>query len=709
MFDKIKELLVEAETFVALKGSISLECSNAKDYILAMEFADEVEFLTALLAKEEQDFSNHFKKRCLKRAARNANSGLSFIANPTGACNQLYWKMTKLIFPELNTMGEMLAILQPAIKFIDVEPVRVDLTKKLSIQNTNFCFQEVPISELKTKADVDDLANFVTYKSLVFDVRQIANFNFSLHRIFNQTFEQYYPALVTRLYEHNPALAVLYERLWLIGGLGDTPREVISTVIAYFNIGSETTTGAFYATAGANHAFHKRLISYVEALPSPFKENLLAAKNRRGISLQDVLNELYAGGCVETASSDLQSILDNPEKKDILDSYPLPAIKELNQQYKTPLETIKENEIQEVLPTYYVEQILSHLEIRTIEDFLTLVMICPPELYASLLEEVQIFLPLSFNVYVSLLIAMDERQQQQVIFEEAVFKNKEKLGISNVLNFTISSTKLFHQILQSVEEEKCLDVLSRLNSEGNCTLHDAIGFPETLELIRQKLPADEFTKVFFVLNQRKDTVLHLAVRQKVSLEILLKSLSQHYSFDIIKQKNLYGDTVLHEAAFDRQALSMILQAIPENERLQAIKEKNGQGKTLVSLLQHNKPCLEVVLQALSKECSSEKIKLFLILEQIITNIERATDRKTSGFGSHKVSRLSELQEQLLQKDANDREFSSYIKEALAICHIKRHPLHFWAEPKSVNEFLSLAAKENLPGFDVSTARFQVSL
>lgn len=105
--------------------------------------------------------------------------------------------------------------------------------------------------------------------------------------------------------------------------------------------------------------------------------------------------------------------------------------------------------------------------------------------------------------------------------------------------------------------------------------------------------------------------------------------------------------------------------------------------------------MQVVLQALPEQLKDEgRVKLFLSIERIISNIEnKSAGRWISGIGSKKTKLLRTIQDQLLENDGKSHDMSFFLKETMAICQIKRNPLHFWSTPKSVDEF-SILAKEH---------------
>lgn len=105
--------------------------------------------------------------------------------------------------------------------------------------------------------------------------------------------------------------------------------------------------------------------------------------------------------------------------------------------------------------------------------------------------------------------------------------------------------------------------------------------------------------------------------------------------------------------------------------------------------------IRVILQALpNKGITEEKLELYFIIGTLISNIETGVNRRTSGVGAQKVRLLCQIQDQLL--DGGDKEVTEFMRDVLSICHIKRHAIHFWAQPDSVNEFLEMAREKNLP-------------
>ncbi|KTD07787.1 hypothetical protein SAMN02746073_1106 [Legionella jamestowniensis DSM 19215] len=699
MFDKVAWLLSQARALVEKNSNLFLDASTLTDYVTAMELAQEVETLNNLLTEDKQNFPSRFREQAIKRATCNRDSSLSLVADPTGFCNQLYWNIAKLLVKEeKQTFGNMLSVLQPEITtFIELEFYFENNLKKPKIQDAKIRLYERPITELTTIGEANDLTNFVVYKSCLFDVRKIANLNFPLQQTFFRTLKESYPEFVSGVYRHNRALIALHEQLQWLDGAGKKPREAISALREKFVAGGESITGATYATAAANQAFHKDFLGYLEALPVTFRENLLAATTKNGISLRSIVNALHDGECVEVTSTDLKAILKNPANKEVLDSNPYwshEAQKALESQYaKTSLLTMREREAG-ILPAYYLSQIFNYLEIYKVDVCVNLLLVCPPSFYATLLREVQFYKFYALELAITLQSALTEAQH--LALSDALFVSRDNLGVENVFIFAICSNyqNLLRQLLRSIDSDQRLNALHHFDTSREKILELLFLSPEALEIVIQELPVNDRMKFYIEKNHKGIPFLHEALFTE-SMPLLLDNLPKEHAFEIIMQKDNNGNTALHYSAFSEQRLSRLLQAIPEAKRLEAIREKNQQGKTLLSFVKGSSGQIRVILQALpNKGITEEKLELYFIIGTLISNIETGVNRRTSGVGAQKVRLLCQIQDQLL--DGGDKEVTEFMRDVLSICHIKRHAIHFWAQPDSVNEFLEMAREKNLP-------------
>lgn len=699
MFDKVAWLLSQARALVEKNSNLFLDASTLTDYVTSMELAQEVETLNNLLTEDKQNFPSRFREQAIKRATCNRDSSLSLVADPTGFCNQLYWNIAKLLVKEeKQTFGNMLSVLQPEITtFIELEFYFENNLKKPKIQDAKIRLYERPITELTTIGEANDLTNFVVYKSCLFDVRKIANLNFPLQQTFFRTLKESYPEFVSGVYRHNRALIALHEQLQLLDGAGQTPREAISALREKFVAGGESITGATYATAAANQAFHKDFLGYLEALPVTFRENLLAATTKNGISLRSIVNALHDGECVEVTSTDLKAILKNPANKEILDSNPFwshEAQKALESQYaKTSLLTMRERETG-ILPAYYLSQIFNYLEIDDVEACLSLLLVCPPSLYARLLKEVQVQKFYAQELGTTLQSALTDAQH--LALSDALFVSRDNLGFENVFIFAICSNyqNLLRQLLRSIDIDQRLAVLHQFDTNRKKLLDLLFAYPEALEIVIQELSVNDRRKFYIEKNNNGMPLLQEAYFYK-AMEILLKHLPEEHAFEIIMQKDTLGNNLLHYARYNEQRLSRLIQAIPESKRLEAIREKNQRGQTLLAIGLWRVELIRVILQELpNKGITEEKLELHYIIHTLIGNIEKGLDRETSGAGSQKVRLLYQIQDELLENE--DKNITEFIKDILDICHIKRHSIHFWAQPNSVNEFLGMVRDRNLP-------------
>ncbi|WED42850.1 hypothetical protein [Legionella cardiaca] len=690
-------LLAEKDPLIDQYEAMPLYCSNIKAYVTAMEFFKEVRLLKKLLDENEQDFAERFKAHCFERAGNNADSCLSFTTNHWGVCNSFYQQLVELVFKEQSS-GEKLSILMPQVTtVIELDSYFEEGVKPRSA-NVKMRFNEHAIADLNSTVELQDV---VIYKSYLFDVKQIAKLDFNLHRTFYRALKQNYPDLVPGLYQHNADLRLLHRQLELIDDLGQTPEEAISSLIGSLLRGGESVTKQVYATNGAHLAF-EQFQSYLEALPSEFRKNLLALSDVEGYeTLAKILMDLHEGHCVENASYDLNNILGNPANKTLLKSFPYLSSEEkqnLEAHYKKKhLITAQDNAVNsDFLPAYYLKQILPFIEINRTRDFIALLSVTPPSLYAFLLQHTTINLEPPLSIKLALSIRGGLLNGQESAFYQAILANREKCGdLFYLLQFAIfiSGSDLFRGLFESVPAEDRFILLNEIeNVDG------LVAVPELVEIVMQQLPQDNHFRAITTKSiVTGKTLFHNAVYNQESLKIVLANLAEEELLEAVNTRDNFGNTVLHQAIHSPPALQAILLALPEEERFAAIKEKNLDGFNLLSQISHNPNAVQSVLNVLSKdEFTEKKLKLFIILEKITANIERYNfGCWMTGLGSYKVKLLRELQDQLLEDNQEYNDISFFLESAFKICQIKRNPLHFWATPKSVNEFLDLIAEENL--------------
>lgn len=92
-------------------------------------------------------------------------------------------------------------------------------------------------------------------------------------------------------------------------------------------------------------------------------------------------------------------------------------------------------------------------------------------------------------------------------------------------------------------------------------------------------------------------------------------------------------------------------------------------------------------------------KLLNILNTLKTNISNYKNgRKTNRNRDWKVDLLLEIKDRLVNEEVPENtNILQYIEDIRNVCAKKRNPLHFWAEPHSVNEFEVLLEKTGLNG------------
>lgn len=99
--------------------------------------------------------------------------------------------------------------------------------------------------------------------------------------------------------------------------------------------------------------------------------------------------------------------------------------------------------------------------------------------------------------------------------------------------------------------------------------------------------------------------------------------------------------------------------------------------------------------ATTQRSLESKQDLVSIISTLIDNITKGSEGRLTSSSEHKkIVELKRIRDEL-QKTEPQKTQNDYLHEIMDACKIKRNPIHFWAEPHSVNEFTKLLTKNNI--------------
>lgn len=255
-------------------------------------------------------------------------------------------------------------------------------------------------------------------------------------------------------------------------------------------------TGSQYADLVAQQAVAD-FIYYLESLPIETQVSLLALKGQDR-TLEQVKNHLTKGYCVETAASNLQAIIDNPQNATILNQHPTldeSFIRRIKQGYeKTPL-TIRADDTTAKLPPVLLQGCLDRIHIQHAYDYISLLLSFPPDLYSPLMQYAHLHsglvLPPALAEEINEGIFSEEQKQA---FFEALATHYKRFGVMNILEFSRQTRTLdamLIAILKNIPIDERPTAIKENNAHGESMLHYAISSPDALRTILESLTDDE--------------------------------------------------------------------------------------------------------------------------------------------------------------------------------------------------------------------------
>src|SRR3989338_6084267 len=473
------------------------------------------------------------------------------------------------------------------------------------------------------------LTRFVEGNDLLFNLEFVTTLGFEQYQTL-QCELKVYPALQDQVFQHNAGFKKLFFNLNLVVQQGKTPRDAIRDLIRELaRAGTKYTASGFAASSAGLAAVQCR--EYLDSLPQALRESVLDLQSSGGgKSLGQVFNALAQAECVETASKDLERILQNAASLAILTQHPSltgTQVDEIRKQYglKNPLYATGASPTT-VLPLALAQVLLSKIQLNSAYDYIDFLLQFPPEEYDLLLKNVSIacipVLPLGLAAGLNIFNA-----SQIEAFFNAIIRNENKFGgktkviqfLFDCLIFSENREKVISRlnfIKEKFSGQALLDGIKKKDLIGSTVLHHAAMFawrspsPEALKQILELLP--EKDRLTSVLEKNNDggTVLHCVTSEPASLKQILELLPEKDRLTSVIEKNKDGGTVLHDAVSRPRSLKQILALLPEKDRLMSVIEKNKDGSTVLHCATSEPESLKQILELLP-----EKDRLMSVIEK----------------------------------------------------------------------------------------------
>lgn len=657
VIQSISKLINEKQTLIQpeLKNGRFNDYASLKTAVVELELEEEISLLSVQLHSDPEGFSDWFIQHFIARERSNAGTGLSFFTLANGACNELYWQVARLLFPQ-HSMGQLMSLLFPDVTHVVTPEFNLNASTKLTTDRIKITYTSSPIVDAFPDEPVlSDLQHVVIKDNLLFDARTIERFDFSLHTTHYETLHLAYPDLANRLYQHNYALRKLRNEILMVIGNDQTPLNMFQSCIYELTLGGSKYTGSEFAARHAQKAVAS-FLEYLQSLPTDFAEAILALRDNR--SIDDVKEHLLAGKCVEEAALDLQKIIQKPANQALLTSHPRISrdyVEQIREKYRPASNkklstTFDSNNIQ--LPQQFLQRVLNTIYIDSPSTLLDFLLAFPTEFYTPLLSMCNLPLLYAFDVFRRETL----NQEQVAAYNQAILNNAEKLGsYLQLVEFAMyfANTQLFKALLLTIPEEERLNLFKIQTGGGYFNWYYTLAiyiafFPQFMPIIFELLPKQHRIEAITDINFEHANILHKAFRMHShyvarDFEIadylnVLHAVPESYCLDLLKQKNKRGDTVLHVLAACADVLIPSLLLYPEETRLAAVNEKNLEGKTVLHKAVLDKSHLSSKTIRAILAALPEKDRLAAVSE---TNAEGDTIL-------HLVSHDPELVEEILQ-------------------------------------------------------------
>ena len=639
---KIHSRLAEAQALLQQEDSDNdiHDFAGLKLHVFKLDLEEEITALDALFQQDNARVL--FLERWKQRATQNKNTCLDLLASPESPCNKLYWDLSIILFNP-KSLSEQLSILLPEITSRVSFNTFAPTARKHKTADLRLNLQEIPLESLNDDNQPllpSSLSNYATGGSFIFSVTDMVHLNFDLHQQLYASLKEYYPDLANGVYQHNPELRQLHNHIQLLEGQNALPMQVIQFFAVQLRLAGERINGSEYAAASSAHDALYNFQLYLDSLPPEFKQLLMQLKDKAADeTLLSVMEDLYAGSCVETAANDLHSILENPVNKRLLNTHStLPAhhidyIKRTYAKKTQPLPS-SQNHGETNLPENLVNRAIQNLYITTFNDVLTLLLNLPTNLYKSILQLVEVASLEELSLYDDdgllneelvyiLKFVLNEEQRRAFIlaspspsiaFSLALLCDEitlceqlypglphTEIPIHQLLLNIIPQVETLRYFLNILPQETRDSVLINPVSEYSFLLKMALSHHESLRVLLEIYPEALRLQALLDKNDAGFSTLHAALEEPESLRVMLELCPENLRLQVLLDKGDSGYSILHRA-FDRpESLRVMLELCPEASRLEALLDKSRSGHSPLHLAFDYPESLSVMLELCPEE------------------------------------------------------------------------------------------------------------
>jgi hypothetical protein len=673
---------------------------SLRKHTLAKELLSELDLIRGLL-KEPDDFKAAFQERLRTRA-----KSASFEALPQSPSNQLCWDIALAVF-EPKTLGEMLTYLSPntervVVADIDEGAIALDakditeLTHKLKELQDNLphTLQEKKFEpkDFPEPLEKERLAELILVDDCLFDVASISQFPLKTSSDLLKDIETKYPKLLLKLLNHNEAMQGLKTDVEVFRNNNFTPKEALMTLYRGLRLGGTKFTAQTFASAGG-HSAVEQFFEYFLALPDALQTEIKALKVNTK-SMANVFDTGFdKGHCVESTATDIMQIVQANSGNKALNNPPhlsANARQSLIQKYrkKRPCAQNQEFISPQDLPSQHLMEALKEIRFNTAEDIITLFIEFPPELYATLLEGLNLLWNQNnrstfvSNGALSLFAAANDgffNPAQKEALAKAMGKQQQRFPMVEFCHSLTWSVdwSFITAILTAMDEGELRSTLRQPDKLGSLLIHKAAKNPEALAFILNQYPKKQWveliaTKTVEFSSAGGRTVLHEAAANPKSVQTLLDLVKQN--LNLLKIQDKRRRTVLHEAVYSPESIQLLLNLIPQNKRLAALKVTDDEGNNLLHLAASNTESLKAILTLLTEEQRLAALKDERAGENLLNSVAKHPESLKMLFS---LVPLKQQQDLLRLKDTR-----------------KLTPFHSAATtPESIKFLLSLVPKE----------------
>lgn len=545
--DAVTELLKSAEQSIK-KIDIHeySEQEHITNFITQVELNDEINYLKTLV-KNPESFEEQFKERCAWREAT-PDECINFSNMPLSPCNQLYWNIALMVFNP-KTMGEMLQILSPQVtqhmhaELPDTLPTNTrDLPMKEWIK---FIRPQLTLNQnldaLSEEPDIESFAHYIIADTIIFNVHDIANYNFNLHNNFKSELVKYYPTIDAKLYVHNASFETLASDLMHIAGQDvQTPKQALSELCKWL----AASSGPSYAYRIIDIAI-KRFFEYFRTLPED-RQNEIRNLEHNNISLAFVFNAIERGTCTASSSNLLAAFLSGNETPCLIEpntiNPELPAI--INKKYKK----LSDSEVIDTkvnptrilfLPSIYAREILNRVTYNHDADLLAKFVLNQPNAYIITMLLVMDGAELMrFNYWAHLF-----SPEQKSLYYKTLLDNFEHFSTLTEFNLdlkNILSDRDIQGIFSSYTEQQKMDIFKKSSPNGKLFMHMI-----ALDIVFSNIKNTEeniHDLVYAADAEGKTMIFHR--NSATEIQTLLSKIPQKRRLDYLLQTDVHNMTAL---------------------------------------------------------------------------------------------------------------------------------------------------------------------